>query len=122
MADLLEPMSVGAVVLVGSVATITYLAVFLPHYWLGWWGGIADLFKYYNDVVWYEKSVSSRHASVRLAMVELAADAAADRVLAELSEDRRRADGLGRRQSAAVVGRADRDHDHRGAGDRAPER
>ena len=59
MADLLEPMNVGAVVLVGSVATITYLAVFLPHFWLGWWGGISDLCKYYNDVVWYEKSVSS---------------------------------------------------------------
>ncbi|HXD90711.1 MAG TPA: phospholipid carrier-dependent glycosyltransferase, partial [Candidatus Binataceae bacterium] len=59
MADLFEPMSVGAVVLVGSVATITYLAVFLPHFWLGWWGGISDLFKYYTDVVWYEKSVSS---------------------------------------------------------------
>jgi Gpi18-like mannosyltransferase len=59
MADLFEPMSVGAVVVVGSVATITYLAVFLPHFWLGWWGGISDLFKYYTDVVWYEKSVSS---------------------------------------------------------------
>jgi Gpi18-like mannosyltransferase len=54
-----EPMSVGAVVLVGSVATIAYLAVWLPHYWLGWWGGIEDLFKYYSDVIWYEKSVSS---------------------------------------------------------------
>ena len=59
MADLLEPMNVGAVVLVGSVASITYLAVFLPHYYLGWWGGISDLFKYYKDVVWYEQSVSS---------------------------------------------------------------
>jgi protein-O-mannosyltransferase-like protein len=59
MADLLEPMNVGAVVVVGSVASITYLAVFLPHYYLGWWGGISDLFKYYKDVVWYEQSVSS---------------------------------------------------------------
>jgi hypothetical protein len=59
MADLLEPMSIGAVVLVGAVASITYLAVFLPHYYLGWWGGISDLFKYYKDVVWYEQSVSS---------------------------------------------------------------
>ncbi len=42
-----------------SVATITYLAVFIPHYWLGWWGGISDLFKYYKDVIWYEQSVSS---------------------------------------------------------------
>ncbi len=59
MADIVEPMSVGAVVLVGSVASITYLAVFLPHFWLGWWGGMADLFHYYKDVVWYEQSVSS---------------------------------------------------------------
>lgn len=59
LASLLEPMSVGAVALVGSVAAIAYLAVFFPHYWLGWWGGIADLFKYYSDIVWYENSVAS---------------------------------------------------------------
>ena len=59
MASVLEPTSVGAVVLVGSVAAFTYLAVFLPHYYLGWWGGVQDLFKYYSDVVWYEKSVAS---------------------------------------------------------------
>jgi Gpi18-like mannosyltransferase len=59
LASVLEPKSVGAVALVGSVAAIVYLAVFLPHYWLGWWGGIEDLFKYYSDIVWYEKSVSS---------------------------------------------------------------
>lgn len=59
LANLLEPLSVGAVALVGSVAAITYLAVFFPHYWLGWWGGIEDLFKYYHDVVWYESSVAS---------------------------------------------------------------
>ncbi len=59
LASVLEPMSVGAVVLVGSVAAIAYLAVFFPHYWLGWWGGVADLFKYYGDIIWYEKSVAS---------------------------------------------------------------
>ena len=59
LAFLRDPKSLGAAVLVGSVASITYLAVFFPHYWLGWWGGISDLFKYYSDVVWYEKSVSS---------------------------------------------------------------
>ena len=59
LASVLEPKSVGAVALVGSVAAITYLAVFFPHYWFGWWGGIEDLFKYYSDIVWYEKSVSS---------------------------------------------------------------
>ncbi len=59
LASLREPMSVGAIVIVGSVGAIAYLAVFLPHYWLGWWGGIEDLFKYYSDVIWYEKSVAS---------------------------------------------------------------
>ncbi len=59
LGELLEPLNVGAVLLVGSVASIAYLAVWFPHYYLGWWGGIEDLFKYYSDVVWYEKSVSS---------------------------------------------------------------
>ncbi|HYR79665.1 MAG TPA: hypothetical protein VEO55_06640, partial [Candidatus Dormibacteraeota bacterium] len=51
--------SFGAIAIVGSVAAIAYLGAFLPHYWLGWWGGISDLGKYYADVVWYEKSVAS---------------------------------------------------------------
>ena len=59
LAILFEPRGAGALVVVGSVASIAYLAVFLPHYWLGWWGGIEDLFKYYSDIVWYEKSVAS---------------------------------------------------------------
>ncbi len=49
----------GAVLMMGSIAAIFYLACFLPHYYLGWWGGIADLFHYYKDVIWYEKSVST---------------------------------------------------------------
>jgi dolichyl-phosphate-mannose--protein O-mannosyl transferase len=49
----------GAVMLTGSVAAIFYFACFIPHYTLGWWGGIADLFHYYKDVMWYEKSVST---------------------------------------------------------------
>ncbi len=59
LSSVLEPTSVGALVLVGSVAAFAYLAVFIPHYWLGWWGGIADLLHYYSDVIWYEKSVAS---------------------------------------------------------------
>ncbi len=49
----------GAVLLVSSVAAIGYIACFLPHYFLGWWGGIEDLFHYYGQVIWYEQSVSS---------------------------------------------------------------
>jgi Gpi18-like mannosyltransferase/predicted membrane-bound dolichyl-phosphate-mannose-protein mannosyltransferase len=49
----------GAVLVTGSVSAIFYLAAFLPHYALGWWGGIADLVHYYKDVMWYENSVAT---------------------------------------------------------------
>lgn len=49
----------GAALITGSVSGMFYLASFLPHYALGWWGGIADLLHYYKDVMWYENSVSS---------------------------------------------------------------
>jgi dolichyl-phosphate-mannose-protein mannosyltransferase len=51
--------TIGSVLLVGGVASIAYIAVFLPHFFLGWWGGIEDLFKYYKEVIWYENSVAS---------------------------------------------------------------
>lgn len=50
---------IAAVALVGGVASFAYIAVFLPKFYLGWWGGIADLFHYYKQVIWYEKSVAS---------------------------------------------------------------
>jgi Gpi18-like mannosyltransferase len=49
----------GSLALVGGVAAIIYLLIFLPHFLLGWWGGIADLFAYYGKVVWYEQSVAT---------------------------------------------------------------
>jgi Gpi18-like mannosyltransferase/4-amino-4-deoxy-L-arabinose transferase-like glycosyltransferase len=48
-----------ALTLVTSVAFAAYLAVFIPHYLLGWWGGISDLIHYYGEVLWYERSVAS---------------------------------------------------------------
>jgi dolichyl-phosphate-mannose-protein mannosyltransferase len=48
----------GAVALVWSMAAIFYLAVFIPHYLIRWWGGIADLFNYYSRVIWYEGSLT----------------------------------------------------------------
>ena len=57
--DLRDRHIAGAVLLLGGVASIFYLACFIPHYCLGWWGGISDLFHYYKDVMWYEKSVST---------------------------------------------------------------
>jgi predicted membrane-bound dolichyl-phosphate-mannose-protein mannosyltransferase/Gpi18-like mannosyltransferase len=49
----------GALLLVGSLSAMVYVAVFLPHFWLGWWAGITDLFHYYGDVMWYESSVET---------------------------------------------------------------
>jgi dolichyl-phosphate-mannose--protein O-mannosyl transferase len=49
----------GAVLMLGGIAAVFYLACFIPHYYLGWWGGIADLLHYYKDVMGYEKSVST---------------------------------------------------------------
>jgi len=49
----------GAIILVATTSAIFYLLVFMPHFLLGWWGGIGDLMKYYSDVQWYENSVES---------------------------------------------------------------
>jgi Gpi18-like mannosyltransferase/predicted membrane-bound dolichyl-phosphate-mannose-protein mannosyltransferase len=54
-----ERRMVAAVTMVASVTAIVYLLVFLPHFILGWWGGMADLFHYYSRVIWYENSVAS---------------------------------------------------------------
>jgi len=54
-----NPQIAGAALMTGAIAAIFYLVCFIPHYALGWWGGIADLFHYYGDVMWYEKSVST---------------------------------------------------------------
>ena len=51
--------AIGAAFILGSLGGIFYLACFIPHYTLGWWGGISDLFHYYKDVMWYEKSVAT---------------------------------------------------------------
>jgi Gpi18-like mannosyltransferase/predicted membrane-bound dolichyl-phosphate-mannose-protein mannosyltransferase len=50
--------TVGGALITGSLSAMFYLASFLPHYALGWWGGIADLLHYYKDVMWYENSVA----------------------------------------------------------------
>jgi dolichyl-phosphate-mannose--protein O-mannosyl transferase len=49
----------GGIILVSAASAIVYLAIFMPHYLLGWWGGIDILFHYYKDVIWYENSVES---------------------------------------------------------------
>ena len=54
-----------------------------------------------------------RDASVFVEMVELADDAASGRLLAAFSQGRKSRHGMGRRQSADLVGRADRNDFHR---------
>jgi predicted membrane-bound dolichyl-phosphate-mannose-protein mannosyltransferase len=50
---------VGSLAISGGIAAMVYLGVFIPHFWLGWWGGIGDLVHYYGQIVWYEKSVAN---------------------------------------------------------------
>ncbi len=47
------------VTMVAAVTTFFYLLTFLPHFLLGWWGGIGDLFHYYTRVIWYENAVAN---------------------------------------------------------------
>ena len=49
----------GALALIGGVSALVYVTIFLPHYFLGWWGGVEDLVHYFKDIVWYEQSVST---------------------------------------------------------------
>ncbi|MEB2285664.1 MAG: hypothetical protein B6D46_08900 [Polyangiaceae bacterium UTPRO1] len=44
--------------LVTCAAAATYLAVYLPNYWLGWWHSIWDIPKYFKDVIGYEAAVA----------------------------------------------------------------
>ena len=37
---------IGTIALIGGLATIVYVAAFLPYYYSGWWKGLADLVKY----------------------------------------------------------------------------
>jgi Gpi18-like mannosyltransferase/predicted membrane-bound dolichyl-phosphate-mannose-protein mannosyltransferase len=50
----------GATALSGAVASLVYLGIFLPHFYLGWWRGVRDLLRYYqDDVINYERSVAN---------------------------------------------------------------
>jgi Gpi18-like mannosyltransferase/predicted membrane-bound dolichyl-phosphate-mannose-protein mannosyltransferase len=49
----------GAMVMVGALGAMFYVASFGAHFALGWWAGIEDLFHYYGDVKWYERSVTA---------------------------------------------------------------
>lgn len=44
--------------LVTASGAAVYLACYLPHYYLGWWHGIGDIFVYFKGVVGYERAVS----------------------------------------------------------------
>lgn len=46
-ADLLRQ-TYGVVALIGGLAALAYLLVFLPNYWFKWWHGIGDQIEYYH--------------------------------------------------------------------------
>lgn len=41
----------GTLALIGGLATVVYVAAFLPYYYNGWWKGLADLVKYQGWVI-----------------------------------------------------------------------
>ena len=43
-----------ALALVGGLSTLTYFAVFIPHYWFGWWRGVGDQLAYYRQEFRYQ--------------------------------------------------------------------
>jgi Gpi18-like mannosyltransferase/predicted membrane-bound dolichyl-phosphate-mannose-protein mannosyltransferase len=45
--------------LVTCAAVATYLAVYLPNYYLGWWTSVMDIPKYFKDVIGYEAAVAN---------------------------------------------------------------
>ena len=92
-----------------TVTAIFYLSTFLVHYLLGWWGGIYDLFDYYKQIVWYENSVSTAthpYSSKWYTWPMMLRPVAYWQHFPEGWESRH---GMGRRQSAHLVGRTDRD-------------
>jgi dolichyl-phosphate-mannose-protein mannosyltransferase len=42
----------GTGALITSVSLLVYLGAFLPHFWLGWWGGAGAIVHYYSEVSW----------------------------------------------------------------------
>ena len=50
----------GVVALVGGVSAICYFAVFLPHFWLGWWSGLEDLIANYRQMMSFNSAFLDR--------------------------------------------------------------
>ena len=44
--------------LVTAAGGATYIAIYLPHYYLGWWTSVWDIPKYFSDVIGYEAAVA----------------------------------------------------------------
>jgi len=44
--------------LVTAAGGATYLAIYLPNYWLGWWNTVWDIPRYFSDVIDYEAAVA----------------------------------------------------------------
>jgi dolichyl-phosphate-mannose--protein O-mannosyl transferase len=50
----------GVVALIGGLAALVYLLVFLPNYWFRWWHGIRDQIAYYHYVYEFELALGRR--------------------------------------------------------------
>ena len=60
---LLRRDALGIIGLVGSISAVVYFAVFLPHFWLGWWTGLEDLVSNYRQVVSFNSTFLERGAA-----------------------------------------------------------
>jgi dolichyl-phosphate-mannose-protein mannosyltransferase len=49
----------GVVALIGGLAALVYLLVFLPNYWFKWWRGIGDQITYYHSEYLYQISLGT---------------------------------------------------------------
>jgi dolichyl-phosphate-mannose--protein O-mannosyl transferase len=50
----------GVLALVGGLSGFVYLALFIPHYWFGWWRGIGDQATYYRGEVQHQRMFIGR--------------------------------------------------------------
>ena len=48
----------GAFILISSISASVYLMLFIPHFILGWWGGIGSLYHSYRAVIWLQRQAA----------------------------------------------------------------
>ncbi len=56
----------GAILLTGAISASVWLALFIPHFILGWWSGIGSIYHNYQEVIWLQQQAANAadpHAS-----------------------------------------------------------